>query len=644
MIPVPLPKGLRRAALDEASGAAGWPVCLLLRETGAAPPELILLHNVPDARAYLGALCDGDGCVREWLEIWVQNTEDGSPEDVSSWEELSNARQDEQWRRRWQAERAGCPGSVVSEIPIESARPLWLDPRRGRLVQPSRPGGGVWRLCRSDQVLGASKLPTYSLSARRFLVAEGEAGQPPAFVSVARDKVEGVAVPGVSPELGFDPVNVPFNPQGGGLVARVHPLLDLGDYADLLGGATFSEIGLRKPDWEATALQSVCNPHGRDGRRHGFLLSGNNAAEVFYLKLRLVGQAAGSVLRFHREQQAPLLNLDPSSFGVSVNAPGELPWPWTTHCHLARPGRARQLLVPGTDRGVFVALGSAGSASYCPAGLGRRSELSVVIRPLRVSVDDRRRVSVEGGIYASSPLALGASDVVRFRLSEPGVGGDFYGTVLAEAPGLRRDFRFRTWPRELEAPAVERVRRCEGGKFENCWMELIPALSAPYDLYSLAVLGVRALVSHERNPLPEAVDALERLGREVGKGLPAGAGFAQLSAAVAKALEPGPAYPALRAQHVWGSLAGPGEGAVGLPPALWAEVLAMLIRWMPGLGAASQCADYGAVPAGGLHLPLQETLPQLEALTARARSLVFSDWEANREIREVLAALRGAMR
>jgi hypothetical protein len=92
--------------------------------------------------------------------------------------------------------------------------------------------------------------------------------------------------------------------------------------------------------------------------------------------------------------------------------------------------------------------------------------------------------------------------------------------------------------------------------------------------------------------------------------------------------------------HLYGALAGVPEGLDGLPAQHWAEALAILLRLMTGLGAVSECSDYGSAPTGGLHAPLEKPLMALESLCVRSRSLVFSDWNANCEVRAVLADLR----
>ena len=57
---------------------AGTPLrlCVLvqLKATAASGP-FVLLRELPGSRAYLGAVCDAEARVQEWVEVWVQTLE-----------------------------------------------------------------------------------------------------------------------------------------------------------------------------------------------------------------------------------------------------------------------------------------------------------------------------------------------------------------------------------------------------------------------------------------------------------------------------------------------------------------------------------------------------------------------------------------
>lgn len=627
--------------LDAEETPHSWKACILVRDGGPGVSELVLLVNLPDARAYLGCVLDDRNMVRVWLQIWVQNLDGFVALDARFAEQLSSESMDERWQRHWQAIRDTNAASIALEIPEDKLRPLYLDVRRWMVLRPSTPQGSEWVLCKDNQLLRQARLPEYSQSLWRYLRTT-----PPAaterFVAADSSAPLGETAAAQSAELGFDPAWLPINPQGGRLAARVHPLLDFGDYVDLLNGATIADLSARKRSCEADILRSELTAVGGDGRRHGLLL-GNDGIELFYLKLRLLLQAGKALLSHLRQSQCPLLNLDPASFGVYVGASGDLPWPWTTTCDLVRPGQAYPLAIPETSEVRFAPAGQANTNAYCPAGLSKRGDQSVSVRPMRIVTDEQHRTSMEGTLWISSPVPVEVSDVVRFRLSQGWTAGDFFGAVVGNGAGLRQEIQFRTWPRTLELGDAAQLKRHEGGRIERCWCELIPAVSSPYDLHSLAVLGARALLTHDKNPLATVVDALERLGRLVGAGFSSSASHADTVREVEKLLVEAALPDSLMAHHVYGNLPDGAKNPNFLPASLWAEALAILIRLLPGLGPVSQCPDYGAAPAGALHLPLEEPLAALESLGARARSLIFSDWNSNREMRTILAGLRNSL-
>lgn len=637
-----VPSGHQAVPLHDANNSQAWRVAVLLREANEGVSELVMLNNLPDARAYLGCLLDGGGMVRLWLEIWVQNFEGFIAVEADFGGQYSSEQLDRRWQRHWKAVRDTAPATLLFEVPDDQLRPLYLDVRTGMAVRPTAPDGAPWILCRDDQRLAAMGLPQYSQSTWRYLEAVGPTAGAGRFVAVDKKAPAHKAAPPPSPELGFDPSWLPLNPQGGHLSARVHPPLDFGDYADLLSGATVAEVGARKREGEAAILHSHLTAAGHDGRHHGLLLGHHNGAEIFYLKLRLLLQAGRGLFTHLQQNQCPLLNLDPASFGVFPAAPGELPWPWTTTCELIRPGRAFPLAIPGTTEARFVAVGSSGGTAYCPGGLARRGNLNVTIRIDQVISDEQQRTSIEGRITTTLPVQVASSDLVRFRLSEGSVLDDFFGTIFVEGAESREEIGFRTWPQAMTSQNTAELEESKGGSLARCFCEFIPALSSPYDLYSLSVLGARVLLSHKNNSLSKVVGELECLGRAAGKLLPSGASLKQATPVVERLLEQGAGTGRLSIQHLFGELPDAAKLSASVPPQLWAEAIALLLRLTPGLGSVSQCADFGPAPGGGLQVPLEEPISALEDLCARTRSLVFSDWNSNQEVRKILAGLRDA--
>ncbi len=642
MIYTSIPNGYRAVPLESDLGSFSWSISLLVRAGAAGKNELVMLANLPDSRAYLGCLADRENKVREWVQIWVQDLEGLLDIDQGLAEQLTGEQLDRRWRRHWQATKNLSPSQIIAETAVENLRPFYLDAQQLKVVCPKTAEGTEWRVCRNDAELEQAKLPKSSQSIWRYLAVGDAAKGTAMYCSTDKRAPVGGLAQERSAALGFKPELIPINPQGGQVAVRVHPPLDFGDYADLIGGATIAEIGARKRDCEAAILASTLGVLGQDGRRHGLMLGNNNAAELFYLRLRLVLQAGKALLANLRGNQCPLLNLDPCSFGIGIQATGELPWAWTTTCELVRPGRAVTFAIPNTDQVRFIAAGDTGIPAYCPSTASRRGDMGVTIRPLRINVEDRR-VSIEGSIWVSSPFPVETSDIVRFRLTQAGIAGEFFAAVVLDKPGLLQEIKFRTWNRDMTPEEIAQLRRFEGGKLERSWCEFIPVLSSPYDFYSFSLVGARALLVNPTNLVSGVIDELERLGRVAGNQLPAGASLPQVVDAVEKILAAEKGNEILSAVQIFGQLPNRPKQVDFLPPRMWAETIALLVRLMPGLGNASVCADYGAAPSGGLHVPLEETIAALENLCARARSLVISDWNSNRELRSLLAEIKSSI-
>jgi hypothetical protein len=79
------------------------------------------------------------------------------------------------------------------------------------------------------------------------------------------------------------------------------------------------------------------------------------------------------------------------------------------------------------------------------------------------------------------------------------------------------------------------------------------------------------------------------------------------------------------------------QEALGLvTPAVWYEVLALIVRLFPGIGPDSECKDWGDAPPGGLHKVFDRTLRDLEGLLVQTRSLIVLDRYSNQEIRGIV--------
>src|ERR1039458_1893133 len=68
--------GLLLAPIHASDDSAPLRICVLARsEPDSAAGWYVLLRELPGSRVYLGAVCDAEARIQEWVEIWVQTIE-----------------------------------------------------------------------------------------------------------------------------------------------------------------------------------------------------------------------------------------------------------------------------------------------------------------------------------------------------------------------------------------------------------------------------------------------------------------------------------------------------------------------------------------------------------------------------------------
>ena len=73
---------------------------------------------------------------------------------------------------------------------------------------------------------------------------------------------------------------------------------------------------------------------------------------------------------------------------------------------------------------------------------------------------------------------------------------------------------------------------------------------------------------------------------------------------------------------------------------LWWDAVATLARFFPGAGVLSHAPDFNDPTELPLQKTFDEPLRDLERLIQHSRSLLLSDWLANREVARVLQRIR----
>ncbi len=214
---------------------------------------------------------------------------------------------------------------------------------------------------------------------------------------------------------------------------------------------------------------------------------------------------------------------------------------------------------------------------------------------------------------------------------------DLFGHVEKETALAAGEWRFRTERQKLPDATIAQLKAGEGVPITETLFDVIPLLSAPCDLYSLGVLGLRALLVNHDTTLAIVTDELISLARQVALEHNAHAPLAERIRSI------------FQADSRWLNSLGPHrlsretmtpqEAFDLVPTDLWFETLAMLVRMLPSIGPDSTCRDYGDAPRGGMHKIFDRALADIDTLLIRTRSLIVIDWRFNREIHGVLRKL-----
>jgi hypothetical protein len=216
---------------------------------------------------------------------------------------------------------------------------------------------------------------------------------------------------------------------------------------------------------------------------------------------------------------------------------------------------------------------------------------------------------------------------------------DLFARWDAEAARAAGDWRFKSLRHRVDDKVVDCLKKAEGIEIPNVTFELLPLLNTPCDLYSLAVIAASILLVGPGMTLAQAVDKLKSLAAQTASSASERDAGGTLPQRIATAF----AHDAQWQQWLGPQnlLRDPQRSELSprvVPPALWFDVLAMMIRMLPGAGPERACRDFGDVPTGGIHKVFDRVASDLEALLMRTRSLVVMDTGQNREMRAVIAS------
>lgn len=670
--PSALPAGYQPVPLFPDHASSPLRISLLTRkDPDPVAGHFVILRTLLDAVVYLGCITDAGtvasgggssvgGRLHGYIEIWVQSLAGLSDSPAAAREALSNRVLDDRWARLFKA-YAALDAKAVSTLyrtgfEITHPHPLFYDPEKCEILQPIDAfSNTAWSLCTDDALLVSKNLPAYSSSLHRYLVSDTKSP----LIPVTPDAPANPNTAPLTEITGPKNTLIPFNPGGLMLIRRYAPA-PLEQFFDLLSGAPWngilagrSAVHLDRLN-EALEEKSGSSSDMVDGRlflgKHG---KWGRLIETFHLKLRLFADCLTEVRTFTAQTQRPLLNLTAQSFQVHIGDGAyayALPFLWTAAANLVDPGDAITLKPVG-GAGAGSDAGNTADAQYFLRALsapGNVYQAESVSQPatgrgtlrIRKCMAETAGLIIEGTFATQERLAPGGAgepnknDLVWLRVPVGAQRIDLFGHVEKEPALAAGEWRFRSERQRLPEALVAQLKSAEGVPVSETLFDVMPLLSAPCDMYSLAILAARALLVNADTTLAIATDELISLARQVAMQYQAGTPLGERIRAI------------FQADSRWLNSLGPHrltrdaltpQEAFDLVPAnLWFDTLALLVRMLPGIGPDSFCRDFGDAPRGGLHKIYEPAQDHLDTLLIRTRSLIVIDWRFNREIHAVL--------
>jgi len=629
---------LRLVPMAQANAWIGVQIALA-RGTADDPWAPVLLRAFVGGRVLLAALVDSDGSVREWLEVWLQTSPGSASGSRGNGHRLNNAALDAKWDALADALRqTDRAAALTTGFEHKAPPPLWIDLEQNRPWPIAQYEEGDIELCTDEAALAAAGLPSYAGSVERHLWRHGDSSV--GFLRVGG----GGALSETVPEWAAPAkLLLPVNAQAGRMLVRRHAPFALDTYADFLGGRGLGQAHTSSPfvfcDPANEMQLDACDQLQQSG---AFFIPTTRGLpgrflETFHLKLLLFAQAVRAVQAHAKALQMPMLNLSAASFRVDFASPSsDLPILWTARTALVEASAAYVIPLPTTEKRRFLRMEEPSSLIYSAPQDGPvvRGEGTLRIRKITTEAE---RFVVEATLATDEFISVRDSDLVYIELPMPGdVLVPVYGQLDADGALNVHERRFRSFPSVWPADIQIVLSRMEGHAFRQVRFETVHQLGSRHDMYSLGVVGTRILLAHSRHPLAESLDEVISLARAMARvdGVTASQRAQQLALADARW------HTALGPHHHGHGCATPDEGYRWIPMELWWDAVAMLTRFFPGAGVFSHAPDFNDPNELPQHKIFDEPLRDLDRLIQHSRSLLLSDWLANREVARVIQRIR----
>ena len=632
------------AAVPVAADQAGrsLSICAMVRKKpDPVAGHLVVLRDLIDGRVLLGCLLDAGGVVQEWIELWIQDSQGLSGTTAACREALTNAVLDDRWKSCFLAMSQSDPAAII-RTGWEQANPLptYVDLSAMSPIHPVDPQSGKnWELCRDDVLLKGRKLPTYSGSLHRYLYIPSLAAESP-LIPVTPDAPGGEGVLSITEITGGRRGLLALNAGAGLMMVRRHCPIRLEPFIDLLSGGSWDGVFHGRSILNLGATGEALKNSNPDLTSSGWLFLARHGqagriVEALHLKLRLLADVAEAVRRVSAASQRPMLNLSADSFQVRLAPPGAgLPFLWTARALVCHPGEAVALPIHTSTVQYFLAGGQSGASVYKPASAGQSTRGRCSVRIRQVLPEAGGQTIVEGTLATQERFAAARLDLVWLRMNLTCGRVDLYGQLEQATALAAGEWRFRTIGQRFGQEAVAALRSAEGVPVNDTPFEIIPLLSTPCDLYSLAVLAVRSLLINDKTTLPVALDEMLSLARQLAAGYDEALALPQRIRQLFES--DGRWAESLGPQRLINQEFTPSEAMDLIPAEVWFDVLAAVVRLFPGMGPDSLARDYGDAPQGGIHKVFDPVVEALDDLVLRTRSLIVIDWRYNREVHAVV--------
>jgi hypothetical protein len=597
-------------------------------------PHFISLGDFIESVAYLGCLVDVDKSVVEWLELRVQFVSELGASALRQHHLLDNGSLDRRWEDAVARRKASHPGMAIA-TPLETrpSAPVLIEKQSLKSIPLAEASPlGRWGLCTDDTILKAAGLGLYRGSLERFLMEQDTST--PRLLPLTPD-ADGQPAPPLADKLtGQSEAHLTFNPQAGRLmVLRLCPI-SLVELCDLLSGQTWEGIADGEARFDLDPAHVALCDWDSLKRREGFLFNSaldrhGRMAEVLHLKIGLLFQALQQVRKATERTQMPLLNLSHESFRVRFgNMSSALPFLWTAECCLIKEGFAQRKTLETTLDCYFIRMDDSAPPIYHPEGFQFQQDSRGDFKCRNV-LPVAGGTIIEGTLSIQQSLPVSPHDLVWLRVPLGNARVELFGHIDATR-GTRGEMAFRSVPQRIAAGDAELIR--QHFKFPGCSYEIIPQLSSPFDLYSMAVLSIRCLLMGRHQSFNVAVDNIMTLARGAADSyspqIPHAERIRQLlTDDLLHSLGP----------HVLGAEeSAPQEATALVSLELWCDLLSWIAAMLPGYGPDSFCSGLGDAPPTGLETVFDEPLKRLESLWLRTRRLIVTDGGMNVEIQKII--------